>query len=639
MTEGYVQSHGFLEELFKPFQVGPLHLRNRIVMPAMGIRLTDENGWVNDRTLNYYTERAKGGVGFIIVGCCLIRNSRGSGVLSIASDATCLGLAELAESIHEWGSVAAVQLYEHGMTLNAEGQFIPRGADGMSPGEIEEIIEGFAAAAARAKTAGFDAVEIHGTHGYMVSQFLSPLTNHRDDEYGGDIGRRAAFALAIVHRIKDRVGNGYPIVFRLSGAEYTDGGLTIDEARVFARLLEKEGVSLLHVSAGKRPESFEWGVQPMALPRGCLVHLAQAIKESVSIPVIAVGRINDPVLANQILAEKKADLIGMGRALLADPELPRKALEQRFEDIRKCTACMLCHQRNLTGKRPRCSVNAALGKEAELSLRRVERPRKIIVVGGGIAGLEAARVLASRGHKVTLYEKSRELGGQALLAARPPHKQEILELIYYLTIQVKKLGVKVELEQNVDDALILSTQPDAVVIATGGIPVIPDIQGINRENVRPAQAILEAEGRGNFGDRIVIIGGGLVGCETAEYLAEMAKDVTIVEMKEELIAEASVHPFVKKLLLERLDAYKVKTYTNSSVREARADTVLIEDASGNSVEIPADTVVLAVGSKADTNLADRLRDARLEVYAIGECTGQYGIDAAIHDGFRIGCLL
>jgi len=639
MTEATGGRDMFLEQLFTPFQVGTLRLRNRLVMPAMGIRLSEENGSVNDRVIDYYAARAKGGVGLIVVGCCVVREGRTGGVLSIGSDDRILGLADLAESIHEWGAAAIAQLFDAGMAVDATGQVVARGVDAFSTEEIEQTIDSFAAAAVRARAAGYDGVEIHGAHGYLISQFLSPLTNHRKDEYGGDLNRRAALPLAIVRRIRDKTGSGYPISFRLNGSDYIEGGLTLTEARVVAQLLEKAGTSVLHVSAGKRPESFEWGVQPMAMARGCLVPLAQAIKESVRLPVIAVGRINDPVLANQVLAEKKADLVAMGRALLADPEMPRKAFEQRFADIRKCIACMVCHQRNWAGRRPRCAVNAAVGREAKSEINRAETPKTILIAGSGPAGLEAARVLALRGHRVTLWEKSNQLGGQARLAARPPHKEEVTELVGYLTLQIQKLGVKVKLEQEIDAKTVIRARPDAVVIATGGRPGVPRVKGIERAKVHTAQAVVEADGGGNLGNRIVVIGGGLVGCETAELLAAKGKNVTLVEETPQLMEKGEIHPFVRKLLIERLAGLGVTVYTGSSVREVRADVIILAQPSGSLTELPCDSVVLATGSQADTSLADELRRAGLEVYAIGECTGRDGIMAAIHDGFRIGRLL
>jgi 2,4-dienoyl-CoA reductase-like NADH-dependent reductase (Old Yellow Enzyme family) len=434
------------------------------------------------------------------------------------------GLSELAELIQEWGAVAAAQIVDIGGVVNEVGTLMPQGADELTAREINGIVEGFAAGAVRAKAAGFNAVEIHGAHGYLIAQFFSPLTNHRTDEYGGDVERRAAFPLAIVKRIREGVGKDFPLIFRLSADEHISGGMTLEQAKATAKLLEAAGINILSVTAGKRLESFEWSVQPMYMPPGCIIDLARAIKETVKIPVIGVGRINDPILANQIIAEKKADLVAMSRALIADPELPNKAFEGRYEDIRKCVACMVCHQRTLQIRRPRCMVNAVIGRR-DFAIHRAEKAKKVLIAGAGPAGLEAARVLAMRGHSVILCEKTDRLGGQIPIAAMPPHKEELENIVPYLSTQLRKLGVEIKLKTPVTGKSASILKPDAVVVAIGGQPVRPQIPGIDNDNVLSAQELLR--NNGDVGDKVVVIGGGFIGCEVAEFLAEKGKHVTI----------------------------------------------------------------------------------------------------------------
>ncbi len=621
-----------LKELFSPMTIGTLKLKNRIVMPAGGLKMADLDGGVTSSNIDHYVERAKGGVGLIIVGTLAIVARPGSGSMTIHSDEMIPGLSELAELIQEWGAMAAAQIVDIGGAVNEVGTLMPQGANELSVREINGIVEGFAAGAVRAKAAGFNAVEIHGAHGYLIAQFLSPLTNHRNDEYGGDVARRAAFPLAIVERIREEVGKDFPLLFRLSADEYIPGGVTLEQAKITARLLEGAGVNILNVTAGKRPESFEWSVQPMVMPPGCIIDLARAMKETVKIPVIGVGRINDPILANQIIAEKKADLVAMGRALIADPELPKKAFEGRYEDIRKCVACMVCHQRTLQIRRPRCMVNAAIGRR-DFAIRKTEKAKRILIAGAGPAGLEAARVLAMRGHSVILCEKTDQLGGQIPLAAMPPHKEELDNIVPYLRTQLRKLGVEIRLGTPVTAELASILKPDAVVVAIGGQPVRPQIPGIDNGNVLTAQELLR--NNCDVAGTVVVIGGGFIGCEVAEFLAEKGKQVMIVEVLGQL-AQNAMHPFLRKLLLRRISTLGVKSFCDSTVAEIRPESVFIKPKSGDPFEQAADTVVLSVGCVCNSGLRAELQDQFTEVYEIGECSSEAGITRAISDGARIG---
>ena len=467
-----------LEELFSPFKIGPVEMRNRIVMPSMITFLASEVGAVTQRMIDYYAERARGGVGLInIESVYVLEEDRDFGRLGIENPRLQVGLSELAESIQEQGARSFLQLNHRGSALSIHKG---KGPDELTLEEMEGIIEAFSLAALRAQKAGFDGVEIHGANIYLIAQFLSPLTNHRRDEYGGGLEGRMKFLKDVFQRVRQKVGDEYPVSLRMAGHEYTDGGLQLTDTQFIARRMEEAGASALHVSAGS-PVVPYWHVPPMAIARGCHVKLAAEIRKVVKIPVIAVGRINDPVLANEVVAEGKADLVAMGRALIADPYLPLKAKEGRLEDIRKCVACNYCRKRiGQLNRTLRCAVNAEAGRERDSRIVPSSRNRRVMVIGGGPAGMEAARVLALRGHRVVLYEKGAKLGGQVNLAVIPPHKEELGNILDYLPSQLKKLNVEVHLGREATAETVTKERPDAIIVATGALSLFPEIPGLER---------------------------------------------------------------------------------------------------------------------------------------------------------------
>ncbi|MEM3715368.1 MAG: FAD-dependent oxidoreductase, partial [Nitrososphaeria archaeon] len=504
--------------------------------------------------------------------------------------------------------------------------------------EIEDIIEKYGIAAQRAKRAGVDAVEVHAAHGStLIANFLSPLTNKRTDSYGGTLENRARLAIEVLQRIKNKVGRAYPVIFRVSGDEFVPGGLTLDDTKKIAKMLEENGVDALHITAGNiaYEESYYRTYPPMAMPRACNVYLAEAIKKVVSVPVIAVGRINDPVLAENILRNGQADLIAMGRALIADPELPNKAYEGRLEDIRKCIGCFQdCGQPASNRTRLRCAVNAECGKEIEYKLTRADVRKKVLIIGGGPAGMEAARVAALRGHNVYLYEAGEKLGGQLLIASKVPGKEEINNLIEYLTTQIGKLGVNVRLGKEATAEIIYDIQPDVVVVATGATPLIPPIRGVNLPHVLTAWQVLGwRNSQAKTGDNVVVAGGGSVGCETAEYLAEQGKRVTIIEMLDEIAEDM---PYSSKIILKKkLSECQVNVILGHELKEITENSVVTVNKKGECEIIECDTVVLALGSLPNSSVISAFKHIFPKTYAIGDCLKPRRLLEAIHDGYRV----
>ncbi len=638
-----------MQLLFSPIRIGKMELKNRMVMAAMGTGQANPGGTVSERTLKYYIRRAMGGVGMVIVETTTVDPS---GLISktrlrIDDDRFIESLSVLASQIKAHGARAAIQLAHRGRQATREevgAQPIgpsPIPAPGvtdvpreLSVEEINRLIDAFAEGARRAKEAGFDAVEIHGAHGYLVGQFLSRSSNIRKDEFGGDINGRARFAVEMVRRMKKRVGKEFPLLFRFSADEHVEDGTNLEEAKIVARLVEDAGADAIHVSAGNYA-TFEWVVQPMALPRGCLVSLAEGIKKVVAVPVITVGRINDPSLAESILQEGKADIIALGRPLIADPDFPQKALEKREKEIRKCIACNVCIDSRIRLKADlRCTINPEFGKEEEYQYKPARARKKVLVIGGGPGGMEAARVARIRGHQVTLCEESGQLGGQLILAAKAPSKKEIRNITDYYEHMLKKLGVDVQLQTKATLEMVEELKPGVIIVATGAYALRPNIPGSDRSNAVTAHDVF-GERVKLKGKNVVIIGGGAVGCETAEYLSEKGFVPTVVEMLGDVAMD--VEKITRKTVLDILSERNIKVLTHAGVTRIEKGKVVFIDGAGKEKSITADTVILAMGARPDDELMKRLKERGLPVFAVGDCVEPRKAIDAIQEGFSIGC--
>jgi len=631
-----------LKNLFEPLKIGKMELKNRVVFLAVSTGYGEE-GMVNDRYKDFVLERAKGGVGLIISGALSpIKSLLSPTRLGIEDDRYIPRLHNLVQAIHTYGSKIAAQITPTYFFARDAGTppepvgpsehtiiALKQGARPLTIEEIHQVVKEHAEAAQRCQDAGFDAVEFLLGIGYLLNRFLSPVSNKRIDEYGGNLENRMRIVLEIIESTRRKVGRDYPILCRFSAEEFMTGGLTINDWKIMAPLLERAGVNIMNIQAG-------WHECPVPLtqasvPQGAFVYLAHEIKRVVKAPVIAACRINDPILADQILAEGKADMIGMARALIADPEFCNKAKEGRFDEIRPCIACNHCLDRILGELSLECAVNPKVGKEEEITLRPITKSRKVFVIGGGPAGMEAAMTAAGRGHEVTLYDRGDKLGGQLLIASLPPYKDEIKRLTQALATQVKKAGVKVELNAQVDIPLVSEDKPDAVIVATGAKPFAPDIPGVKGENVVTAiEALTRAK---EVGNKVVVIGGGLVGCETAEFLAEKGKEVTIVEMLGQIAGD--VPRASRWVLMRRLRKANIVMTTNLRVEEITAEGVKGTQ-EGNPMFFSADTVVLATGFLPNKELAIQLQNKVPEIHLVGDCAEARTIKEAIEEGFSIG---
>lgn len=653
------------KKLFEACGIGTLALRNRIIFPPCTTNFATKDGFVTDKMKDYYATIAKGGVGAVVVEDAIVESSLGIhhlNSLRVDNDKYLPGLTQLANSIKAHGAKAILHISHAGrragrimngrleftngripvapsrLAYFETGYIVPRE---LTIYEIEDIIERFAIAALRAEEAGFDGVGIHCAHGYLINQFLSPSSNKRQDEYGGDFEGRMRFALRIVAEVQKKVGPSYPLLCRLSGEEPVEGfegGLSPEDMKQVAHRLEKAGIDGFILTRGTSrfpatTSKFIDAVAPMRVPRGCLVYLAEGIKQAVQVPVAAVNRINDPVLAEKILQDGKADLIAMGRALIADPELPNKAKEGRLEEIRTCIACVWCIQKlGAEGGSLVCAINPQIGREVPPDLRQVEKPKKVLVIGGGPAGMEAARVAATRGHEVHLYESNPQLGGQLLVASKPPGKQEIDEFTRYLRGEISRLGVDVKTSTAVTPSEIDTLSPDVIIMATGSKPLRPVISGIDQSNVVTAIEILQ--GTKDTSGKVVVLGGGQVGAEVAEYLATKGKDVTIIEMLDRIATDSPM--LVGTLLLASLKENGVKIVTRAKAKKIITSGVVV-DKSGKEMVIPADTVVLALGAEPDRALGTML--AGHSVLWVGDCVQPRNILEAVREGFEAGAVV
>ena len=632
--------------LFTPLRIGSLELKNRIVMAPMATHYADETGTVTERLRNYYAERARGGAGLITIESGYIHplGRGGTRRMGLHEDRLIPGLKGLVDVVHAEGAKICSLLHHAGRQVNVKntgGQYpvsassLPAGMEAVVPRtlkipEIEELVEAFGQGARRSLAAGFDAILIHAAHGYLIHQFLSPLSNIRRDRYGGTFSRRLRFLQEIVLRCQESVGKDFPLMVRISASEFIPGGITLKDGQKIARRLEEWGVKAIHVSGGTH-DTVEMEIQPMAIPRGCLVHLAEEVKKAVHIPVGTVGRIVDPKMAEEILQQGKADLIAMARALLADPEFPKKTEEGRSEDIRPCIACLQgCRDHLYQGLPITCLVNPQAGMEMEYSIKPAGKRKKVLIIGGGPSGMEAARVAALRGHEVILAEKQNHLGGQFHLASLPDAKGEIRVYLDYLSGQLKKLGVKIQLNQEITLEKLKEAMADAVILAAGGFPLIPAVMGIDRKNVFTAwDALLHPE---KVGGKVVMIGGGSVGAETAEFLLDHKKDVTLLEMLPDIAADAE--KVNRKVLLRRLGEKGAKIRVLTRVTAILAEGVEVEFG-GRKEILAADTIVLAAGTQPNDELEATLRAMSVEFYKIGDCAKPRKAIDAIHEGFQV----
>ncbi|MEM0353024.1 MAG: FAD-dependent oxidoreductase [Archaeoglobaceae archaeon] len=609
-------------KLFEPIEIEGMKIKNRIVLPAGETNYHSPEGGVTERLLDFYRERAKGGIGFAVVGIAKIEPYFFGG-LAIYDDRFIPELAKIAEVFHEYDVRCAVQLWHPGRyeisldpdrTPVAPSPIPPPIFSRKTPKELtkEEILrieEEFAESALRAKKAGFDAVELIGSAGYLISQFFSPATNKRTDEYGGSIQNRTRFAVEIIERIKEKCGK-FPVMIRIPGDEFIEGGNTVREMKMIAKILEDAGVCAINVMAGwhesKRP------LTTMLVPRGGFAYLAEEIKKSVGVPVIASHRINDPIIAERILQEGKADMVAMFRALIADPELPKKAKEGRFDEIRICIACNQgCMDNVMQGLPISCLVNPAVGREKELRELKAKEKKKVVIIGGGPGGCTAAEFLARKGHEVVLFEKNSKLGGQFNIAANSPLAYEFAEVGKYFMNVLPKLGVKIYYNTVATVEKVLEEKPDVVIIAVGASPLIPKIPGV--ENAVTAFDVLS--GKAKVGKKVVVIGGGGVGCDVAAKLAENCK-VTLIDMLPKIGADVGVS--TRWTVLLYLREKNVEMLTETKAVEIKRNSVVVETPKGIR-EIECDTAVLAVGTKPNNGLFDELSGKVKEIYKIGDC--------------------
>jgi len=699
------------EHLLSPGRIGSLETRNRIVMSPMGSNLAEADGHLGERILQYYEARAKGGAGLLIVGVGAISFPAGAcnpNQVAISDDGFLPGLTQLAQRVHAHGARIAIQLQHAGkvavrdmvagrplwvpsapefkrsdlvndLTPDEMERFVgdlKRPGAGMSfhemsVADIADLVAAFAAAADRAKRAGFDGVELHAGHGYILSSFLSPASNRREDAYGGSHENRARFLVEAIRAAKDAVGADFPVWCRIDAKEFeTPGGITVEDARRTAALAQAAGADAIHVSAYADPNiGSAFTKAPLVHQPGGYVDFARAIKAGVDVPVIAVGRI-EPVVADRLIAEGGTDFVAMARKLLADPDLPQKLADGRPDDVRPCIYCYTCVGNIFLNASTCCAVNPATGREYEIRVEPAATPKHVLIAGGGPAGLEAARVAALRGHRVTLCEKAANLGGTLRVASLVAEDNAALAV--WLERQVRSLPIELRLRCEVTPESIAEMAVDVLVVATGARRIAPAIPGVERAEVWSGDALRSLLAGGDasiasrlalparlalrvgkalgildrpdlarsfsrwwlpFGRQVVVVGAGLVGTEIAEFLSERGRTVTLVGSEPTLAAQMA--PPRRWRVLRHLRESGVDLWTGARVESIDAEGVHFRDAHGVGHAVPADDVVLAEGAVGDAGLAERCAGVVPEIHTIGDCGGVGYIRGAIEDGARV----
>lgn len=639
-----------LDRLFSPLTIRGKVLKNRCVVTPMLMNYCTEDGLCTERFAAYHEAKAKGGYGMICTeNVAVTEVAKGyQWIPGLWKDEHIPGYKDMNDRAHKYGAVMIAQLNHPGRQANKKYAKAASWAPSAIPDpytndeiphemtieEIHKTVSDFGDAALRAKKAGFDGIELHGAHGYMIPEFISLYTNKRTDEYGGDLSCRLRFPLEIIADVRKKCGEDFILGYRLSADERVTGGMTIEDTKTIVPYLEDAGIDYLSVSIAVNATDDQM-IPSMYYRHAYQVDYAAEVRTMIKkIPVVTVGRINDPRIAETILASGKADLIGFARESLTDPEMPNKAKDGRFLEIRKCVGCLHgCVDHIDNGKPGGCELNALAGHESDPEYQTVktDSPKNVLVIGAGPGGLEAAIGAAKCGHNVKVYDKDRWAGGQYRIAAIPPGKGEIANFVTWQMNELKKLDVPVILETEVTKALVDQEKPDVVIAATGVLPIIPKkIPGVTGSNVVTGQDVLS--GAANTGQRCVVIGGGLVGVEVSNHLASLMKDVTVVEMRDGIALDEAAAP--RKDLIRDLANNGARVYVETSVQEITEDAVVV---SGKVNEaIPCDTAVLAIGRVPNTALAEELKDAGYDVRMIGDAAEIGLAGAAVRAGYLIG---
>ena len=615
--------------MFSPVQIGTVTVPNRFVVPPMGNNLANTDGTLSDRSLSYYQARAKGGFGLITIESTVVYREAKGGPRKpcLFSDDTVESFRRVADACHAYGAKVSIQLQHAGPEGNSAltgyplkaasampasaGREIP---EAVSNEEVYRIIECYGDAARRAQQAGIDMVEVHCAHGYLVSTFISQRTNNRTDEFGGCFENRMRLPRLIIENIRRKTGGNLPILCRINACDEVEGGQSVQDAAAVAAYLEQEcGVDALHVTrAVHLHDEFMWA--PGVTHGGFNADLVTEIKRAVSVPVIAVGRFTEPQYAELLVKQGRADLIAFGRQSIADPELPAKARNGQLETLSPCIGCLLgCVPNMFAGKPITCAVNPCVGREYELS--PAPEKKRVTVVGGGPGGLYAAWACAVRGHQVTLVEKSNELGGNFRIAAYPTGKGQLTEAIRSMIVKCQQADVDLRCGVEADEMLLRSLAPDAIILATGSTPLILPIPGLSDCGYVTAQDMLD--GKAQMGKNVLVVGGGMVGCEAAEYLAERGHQVTVIEMKD--VIAADVTPENRRYMFENFEENHVLLRPGAKVTQFYADGVDYALVDGSTGSLRGyDNIVLAMGSRSNTALKDTAEKVAGQVLVIGE---------------------